>query len=168
MQRLRTTAVALACLWLSGAVMPAGAAGSEPPYKTKYRVINIHRHCAVATEAAVRAELEVMDRVGMSVVTILDADSPAGNLDAWIKLQQKFPERLVVFWKPGFAKVKEKTFFADLVRDLEKAARMGVRGVKIWKDLGMSLRDSHDTLLKADDPRLDLSGRSAASSASLS
>jgi len=44
-----------------------------------------------------------MDRVGMSVVTILDADSP-GNLDAWIKLQQKFPDRLVVFWKPSFAK----------------------------------------------------------------
>jgi len=32
---------------------------------------------------------------------------------------------------------------------------MGVRGVKIWKDLGMYIRDSHDTLLKVDDPRLD-------------
>jgi len=154
-QQSRTTAfaVALACLGLFGAVPAVRAADPEPLYKTKYRVINIHRHSTVATEAAVRAELEVMDRVGMSVVTILDADSP-GNLDAWIKLQQKFPDRLVVFWKPPFAKVKEATFFTDLVHELETAARMGVRGVKIWKDLGMYVRDSHDTLLKSDDLRL--------------
>jgi predicted TIM-barrel fold metal-dependent hydrolase len=148
-------AVALACLWLFRTITVASAANPEPPYKTKYRVINIHRHCAVATEAAVRAELEVMDRIGMSVVTILDADSPRGSLDSWIKLQQKFPERLIVFWKPSFANVKEGTFFSDLVCGLEKAAGMGVRGVKIWKDLGMSIRDSHGALLKADDPRLD-------------
>ena len=30
-----------------------------------------------------------------------------------------------------------------------------MRGVKIWKDLGMHIRDSQGTLLKADDPRLD-------------
>jgi uncharacterized protein len=32
---------------------------------------------------------------------------------------------------------------------------MGVQGVKIWKDLGMFIRDAHDTLLKVDDARLD-------------
>jgi len=153
--RTAAVAVALACLWPFGAVPVVRAADPGPLYKTKYRVINIHRHCGVATEAAVRAELEVMDRVGMSVVTILDADSPVGSLYAWTKLRQQFPDRLVVFWKPGFAKVKEETFFTDLVRDLEKAAKLGAQGVKIWKDLGMYLRDSHDTLLKADDPRLD-------------
>ena len=86
---------------------------------------------------------------------ILDADISTDNSAAWIKLQKKYPERLVVFLKPSFAKVKEKLFFADLVHDLEKAATMGVKGVKIWKDLGMYIRDGSDTLLKADDPRLD-------------
>ena len=36
------------------------AAEPELPYQTKYRVINVHRHCAIATEAAVRAELGVI------------------------------------------------------------------------------------------------------------
>ena len=131
------------------------AADPEPLYKTKYRVINIHRHCdrrhrgrgagGAGGHGPRRHERRDDPR----------RRQPGGNLDAWIKLQQKFPDRLVVFWKPSFAKVKEATFFTDLVHELETAARMGVRGVKIWKDLGMYIRDSHGTLLKADDPRLD-------------
>ena len=108
MQFLRTSAFALASLGLLGVVPVVRAADPEPAYKTNYRVINIHRHSTIATEAAVRAELEVMDRVGMGVVTILDAGSPPGTLDAWITLQQKFPDRLVVFWKPSFARSRKR------------------------------------------------------------
>jgi predicted TIM-barrel fold metal-dependent hydrolase len=138
-----------------GAGSTAHPADPEVPYKTRYRVINIHRHCTLATEAALRAELEVMDRVGIETVTILDAGGPDGNLPAWLKLREKHPERLVVFWKPNFVRVKEASFFTELVRDLERAGKLGVQGVKIWKDLGMYLRDGAGRLLKADDPRLD-------------
>jgi len=154
-QRASAVGRALACLWLLGTVSALRAADAEPPYKTRYRVINVHRHCVVATEAMVQAELEVLDRVGIEVVTFLDAGGPDGSLPAWIKLRQKYPQRLVVFMKPSFARVKEATFFTDLVRDLERAARLGVQGVKIWKDLGMYLRDADGKLLKADDARLD-------------
>lgn len=143
----------LACLFVVGSSFAAAA--PEPPYQTKYRVINVHRHCAPATDAAVRAELEVLDRTGAQAVTILDAGGPDGNLADWLKLRRKYPDRLIIFWKLDFGRVKEPTFFADIVRDLEKAARMGVQGVKVWKDLGMYVRDEKDRLLKADDPRLD-------------
>jgi len=132
------------------------AAEPEPLFKTKYRVINVHRHCALATEAAMKAEFAVLDRVGMGAVTILDATGPDGNLPEWMKLRQKYPDRLIVFWKPGFAKVGEKNFFEDLVRDLQRSVKLGVQGVKIWKDLGMYIKDGDGTLLKVDDPRLDL------------
>ncbi len=132
MQPLRAAAfaVALACLCLFGAVPGVRAADPEPLYKTKFRVINIHRHCSVATEAAVRAELEVMDRVGMSVVTIRDGDSPAGSLLAWTCRSSRSSPTGLSFWKPSFAKVKEAMFFTDLVGELQKASRMGVRGVR--------------------------------------
>ena len=150
------TAVAIStCLWLLRAIAIVHAADSQPLYKTKYHIINIHRHCTIATEAAMQAELEVIDRIGVQTVTILDAGGPDGNLPTWMKLQQKHPDRVIVFMKPSFAKIKEKTFFTDLVRDVEKAAKMGARGVKVWKDIGMSIRDDHDKLLKIDDPRLD-------------
>jgi predicted TIM-barrel fold metal-dependent hydrolase len=131
------------------------AADPEPAYKTKYRVINVHRHCALATDEAVKAEIEVCDRVGIRTVVMLDAGPPDGNMPAWLKLREKYPERLAIFWKLDFKRVKEKTFFNDIVRDLERAAELGVQGVKVWKDLGMYVRDASDRLLKADDERLD-------------
>jgi predicted TIM-barrel fold metal-dependent hydrolase len=134
---------------------PLGTAEQEKPYKTKYRVIDCHHHCTRVSDDAVRAELEVLDRVGVAAVVVLDAGGPDGNLQDWLNLRNNHPKRLIVFWKLDFTKVKDKTFFADIVRDLEKAARMGVQGVKVWKDLGMYVRDADGELLKADDRRLD-------------
>jgi predicted TIM-barrel fold metal-dependent hydrolase len=143
----------LACLVL----LTGALSGAEPEqlYKTKYRVIDVHLHCTLVSEDAVRAELVVLDRVGITAVVVLDAGGPDGNLKDWLKLHQKYPERLIVFWKLDFTGVKGKTFFRDIIRDLEKAARMGLQGVKVWKDLGMYVRDADGELLKADDPRLD-------------
>ena len=151
--RLPTLTLTVALLVLPAG--PLGAAEEEKPYKTKYRVIDVHHHCTPVSDAAVRAELEVLDRVGVTAVVVLDAAGPDGNLKDWLNLHKNYPQRLIVFWKLDFARVKDKTFFADIVCDLEKAARMGVQGVKVWKDLGMYVRDADDELLKADDRRLD-------------
>lgn len=136
-------------------IAPHAYAQPEAVYKTKYRVIDVHCHSALPTEAALRAEIEVLDQVGIAQLVILDASFPGGTLADWLKLRQKFPERLVVFAKLDFRKVKEPTFFADIVGGIEQAAKSGAQGVKVWKDLGMYIRDGSDKLLKADDPRLD-------------
>jgi predicted TIM-barrel fold metal-dependent hydrolase len=135
--------------------LPVRATEPEAVYKTSYRVINVHRHCGSATEAALQAELEVCDRVGVSKIVILDGGSPPGSLPAWLELRRKHPDRLIVFFKLDCARIKDKTFFDDIVRDLEKAAKQGVQGVKVWKDVGMYNRDLGGKLLKADDDRFD-------------
>ena len=132
-----------------------GAAEPEKPYQTKYRVIDVHHHCTPVSDDAVRAELEVLDRVGVAAVVVLDAGGPDGNLKDWLNLHRKYPQRLIVFWKLDFSRVKYRSFFTDIVRDLDKAAGMGVQGVKVWKDLGMYVRDQTSEHLKADDRRLD-------------
>jgi predicted TIM-barrel fold metal-dependent hydrolase len=131
------------------------AADPAPLYKTTYRVINVHRHCAVATEEAVRAELEVLDRVGMRAFVNLDGGLPDGNLPAWIKLRDKYPGRLIVFFMLDVRRSDRPDFFRDAVRDLERAVKIGAQGVKVWKDLGMYARDDKGRLIKADDARLD-------------
>jgi predicted TIM-barrel fold metal-dependent hydrolase len=125
------------------------------PYKARYKVINVHRHCPIPSEAAVRAELEVDDQVGVSAVVILDGSSAPGNLEAWNKLKAQFPGRLIVFWKLDFAHVANPTFFEDILKELQHAADLGAQGVKVWKDLGMYVRDGSGALLKVDDARLD-------------
>jgi predicted TIM-barrel fold metal-dependent hydrolase len=156
---MKTPSLAYACCAAAFLAVPTlgFVRGAEPStlYKTRYRVINVHRHCATPSEAVMRAEFEVLDRVGMSQVVILDAGAPDGDLATWMKLRKEHPDRLIVFMKLSFDRVKQPTFFKDIVTDLERSAKMGVQGVKVWKDLGMYNRDGAGKLLKSDDPRLD-------------
>jgi predicted TIM-barrel fold metal-dependent hydrolase len=146
--------IALA-VWLLTAPGLLAADAPPPLYKSDYRIINVHYHGAAATEAALQAELGVMDRVGIDMVVILDGDSPRGSLPAWLELQKKHADRLAIFAKTDFQDVKRPTFFADLVTNLERQARLGIKGVKVWKDLGMWVRDASGKVLAVDDPRLD-------------
>jgi predicted TIM-barrel fold metal-dependent hydrolase len=149
---MRFATIAVSFVLLTGSTL---AAEPEPLYKTRYRVINVHRHSAPVIEAAVTAELEVLDRVGMHAFATLDAGSPDDNVAAWIKQRERHPDRVIVFLKSDFRRSDRPGFFDDLVRDLERAAKLGVQGVKVWKDLGMYHRDAAGKLIKADDPRLD-------------
>jgi predicted TIM-barrel fold metal-dependent hydrolase len=127
----------------------------RPLFKTSYRVVNVHRHCDTASEPAIKAELEVMDRVGVSVVVILDGGTSDGKVPAWMEIKKKHPERIVVLSNIPFSRIKQATFFDDIVRDLPVQKRLGIQGVKIFKDLGMYIKEPSGELLKGDDPRLD-------------
>jgi hypothetical protein len=52
------------------------------------------------------------------------------------------------FEKPGWSQAT--------LKDLDGALADGAVGVKVWKNIGMSLRDSHGKLVMVDDPRFDL------------
>ena len=174
MTRRLSCAVVLALAFLGphsflcaqGEPTPRGKAVPEALHKSPYRIIDIHAHAPFPSDAVVRAHLDMLDRVGVTAVTVvlLDASGwpyPGGwsepNLLAWLELRKRFPERLLVFGTVDFNRVaKEPTFFADIVTELERGASRGMQGVKIWKNLGMHYKDANGKLLRLDDPRLDL------------
>lgn len=127
----------------------------RPIYKTKYRVIDVHTHCFAPGIDAIKAQLEVIDGMGVSAIVVLDGGDTDGNLIAWMHLRKKFPERLIVFGNVPWGKIKQDIFFQDLPREITEQHRLGVQGIKIFKALGMSIRDAKGELLKVDDPRLD-------------
>src|SRR4051812_36573290 len=129
----------IALMFLLAWVCSTPLFGDETPpiYKSKYRVINVHYHGAPPTEASFQAMLNVMDRVGIAMIVSLDGDSPRGSLPAWLELQTKYPDRLTVFAKVDLQDAKQPTFFSDLVARLERQAVAGIKGVKVWKDLGL-------------------------------
>jgi predicted TIM-barrel fold metal-dependent hydrolase len=127
----------------------------RPLYQSSYPVINVHRHCDSPSADAIRAELAVMDRVGVQAVVILDGGTSDGKLPDWLALRKKFPGRLIVFGNIPFGRIKQKTFFDDIVTEVTAAKRMGVQGIKIFKNLGMTIRGPDGKLLASDDPRLD-------------
>jgi predicted TIM-barrel fold metal-dependent hydrolase len=148
----------LCAISLLALTAPARAQDEDRPlYKTAYRVINVHRHCDHPNEATLKAELEVMDRVGVSVIVnlLMEGGWSDGYLPGWVKLREQHPDRLVIFGYINWGKLKQKDFFEQLPREVELQHRLGVQGIKVWKDLGMYLKDSDGKLARIDDPRLD-------------
>lgn len=157
---MRSFALPTIVLFISAAASGPLTAQDEgrPLYKTNYRVVNVHRHYyEMPTEKVIETELEVMDRVGVDVMVILQLgkDGSSPEFPRWMELRRKYPQRLVVFGGVDFRKIKQADFFTEIVRDLRFQHRAGIQGVKLWKDLGMTIRDADGKLLKADDPRLD-------------
>ena len=138
------------------AVSPLRAQDEDRPlYKSSYRIINVHRHCGQPSAAMVRAELEVLDRVGVCALVILDGGTTDRNLPEWLALRKQFPGRLIVFSNVAWRRIKQEKFFEDIVSEVTAQHRGGSQGVKIFKDLGMTIREPDGKLLKGDDPRLD-------------
>jgi len=165
--RLWVIVLAAAALFgLAGIHSLATAAEDGPAHRSPYRIVDVHGHGALPALAALQAQLEVMDATGVDTFTLLLFD-PAGwpafqggwsetNLRAWLELRRQFPERLNVFGTVDFGRVaREPAFFREIVTELAEAARWGMQGIKIWKNLGMHHRDASGELMRIDDPRLD-------------
>jgi hypothetical protein len=128
----------------------------RPLYKSSYRILNVHRHCEQPQAELVRAELEVMDRVSANTaLVILEGGTTDGKLPEWLALRKKFPGRLIVFSNVAWGRIKQEKFFENIVTEVTAQHRIGAQGVKIFKDLGMTIRGPDGKLLKGDDPRLD-------------
>src|SRR5438309_327988 len=86
----------------------------RPLRRSTYPVINVHRHLEQPDEKALRAEFDVMDRVGVKRVVLLDGRWSDGSLPDWLRLRKKYPDRLIVFGNLPWSRVKQPTFFTDI------------------------------------------------------
>lgn len=118
------------------------------------------RWSAAPTEELV----SVMDRANVEAVVNLDGGSGPSLAAQCDRYVHRYPGRFVVF-----ANLDGETFSADAdfggshASRLVESARIGARGLKVWKDLGLSLRDHQGRLIPFNDRRLDAVWETAAS-----
>jgi predicted TIM-barrel fold metal-dependent hydrolase len=126
------------------------------PQKAKYPFIDVHNHQDRDTSAEEAAKLVAdMDRIGMRVMVNLSGSRGAELEKGLANLAGRYPERFVVFANVDFAGIGEPGWgdraAAQLVRDVKN----GARGLKIYKNLGMTLVDVSGRRVAVDDPRID-------------
>lgn len=102
----------------------------------------------------VAALIRVMDE--RHVEAIVNLDGMWGDeLDANLaRYDRAHPGRFHTFCQLDWALLAEQDGEARLLRQLADAARRGARGVKVWKDLGLGIRDADGRLVAPDDPRV--------------
>jgi len=122
--------------------------------KPKYPVIDIHNHLGDLEKT--EKYLEEMDKAGVWKCVSLDGNSKDDVFIDHLKASQFVSEdRFLVFFRPDFSKIDEPDFGRKEAERLEKAVKMGARGLKIAKNLGLTEKDKNGKLIPVDDPRID-------------
>ena len=122
--------------------------------RAQRQVIDAHAHVTLS-EAAVRRAVQIMDENG--IVKMVDLSGGFGEqLKSKIELYNKIaPGRFAVFTNMDFSKVNDPQFSKKAMADLEEAYRLGARGLKSFKSLGLVHKDQTGRLIRFDDPRFD-------------
>ncbi len=66
-----------------------------------------------------------------------------------------YPDRFCIFANIDWERADEPSFGERRAKELEKSVKAGAQGLKVYKTLGLSLRDSAGKLLTPNDPRFD-------------
>ncbi len=121
--------------------------------KPKFPAIDIHCHWSLRQDP--RQMLKAMDELGISHAVNLSG----GSGDAFVKMIETFhtvdAERFIIFLNLDFKGIDDPGWSEREVKALHDAKTRGAKGLKIFKSLGTSVRDSAGKLVPIDDPRLD-------------
>jgi len=122
--------------------------------KPKFPVIDIHNHLGKLENT--KKYLEEMDKAGVWKCVSLDGRSAKDFYKEHLKVSQSVSkDRFIVFFNPDFTKIDEPEFGRKEAEKLVEAVKLGVRGLKIHKTLGLNFKDKTGKVIPVDDPRID-------------
>ena len=126
------------------------------PAKSKFPFIDVHNRqdTDISERDAARLVAE-MDRIGMRVMVNLSGESGAEFAKGYRNLPGRYPGRFVVFANVDFAGLGNAGWGERAAAQLAEDVKRGARGLKIYKNLGMSVVDSSGRRVAVDDPELD-------------
>jgi len=122
----------------------------------RYPVIDVHCHLndGIVMTKSVNPEqfIRVMDETNVKAAINLTGGWGQKLKQSLQGLSGRFPGRFFVFWQIDYAHLDEPNY---LLESLDEAHAAGAKGVKVLKDLGLTVRDRTGRVVRIDDPRLD-------------
>lgn len=124
--------------------------------KSKFPFIDVHNHQNNMASQNLGNLLAEMDKLNMKVMVNLSGRSGDYLASAVKHIAQSTPNRLVVFANVNFDGAGEPGWAEKTVKQLEADVKAGAKGLKVFKNLGFSSKDSKGAVLAVDDPRIDV------------
>ena len=123
------------------------------PGKPKYPVIDVHTHFSIDLNPTFL--IEKMDSLGIKAIINLSGGY-GEKLDLMLeKFSRYYPRRLIMFCNLNFSKIDDTNFSEQMVAFLSDAHAKGAKGLKIFKNLGLTVKDKTGQIVAIDDVRFD-------------
>jgi len=119
--------------------------------KPRFPVIDYHNHLDALDPSDV---LRVMDACGVEKAVNITMRTGQKALDSFARFHRAAPDRFASIGWMDWDGLERDDFIPRSLDRLETLVEHGARGIKFWKDLGLTLRDSSGGLLRIDDERL--------------
>ncbi|HOF87233.1 MAG TPA: amidohydrolase family protein [Armatimonadota bacterium] len=116
-------------------------------------ILDAHTHVFPQyADLAVRA----MDRAGVArCVTLAWHDGFGAGLRAQAAAFSRYPGRFILFGNVDFSRMNEPDFAVRAAEGMARDVDAGIRGVKVYKALGLEYRHPDGGFWRVDDARLD-------------
>lgn len=124
-------------------------------------VIDAHAHVDGPRLKMIQTAMDHNDISGL--VNLWNTELPPPSFDDWLlEFADKCDDRLALYHMPDLSRIVDPLFAEFIVEDVVRAAEKGAAGIKVWKNLGLHVRDGAGRLVTVDDARLDPLWKAAA------
>lgn len=137
----------------------------NPVKRAKFPFIDVHSHQWNVAQETVHRLVGEMDELNMAVMVNLSGRGRGGigsdpdGQEYMFSMIRRFngvaPGRFIVFTNLSFRDFGSPGWVQKAVADLEKDVQNGANGLKIYKSLGLSVKDVNGKRVEIDHPDLD-------------
>ncbi len=129
--------------------------------KPKFPVIDAHTHYGPLTNGEgfasrydTKKEMERLQALG--IVQVVQHDLVWGaDLDRVLAKLEPYQDFFVTYSSVDVSKLDEPNFDTLVYQTLREAVSKGVKGLKMWKNISLGMKDNKGNPIPIDDPRLD-------------
>ena len=123
-------------------------AEAHEPQQARFPCIDFHNHLDAMDPSHV---LRVMDACGIERIVNITMKTREDALRILDKFRRADPHRFSSIGWMDWSDVTHPDFVARTMERLDRLADHGARGIKFWKDFGLSVRDAQGNIIRIDD-----------------
>lgn len=127
----------------------------HPLTRARFPFVDVHSHHRNPTAARVDSLVQEMDEMNMAVAVNLSGGTGETLARTVEVMTARYPNRFVVFANLSLRDIDEPDWGANAAAQLERDVQAGARGLKVFKNLGMTVTDSTGNRIATDDVRFD-------------
>ena len=123
--------------------------------RSKFPFVDVHNHQFTMPIQDLDKLVAEMDDLNMKVMVNLSGFR--GRYLKWSldNVNEKYADRFALFLNIDFEELDDEGWPEETLKMMDEAYKMGIKGLKVYKSLGLTDQDNEGKRIRVNDPRLD-------------